>query len=115
MATDIWSPALTAFPLRSRVPLDGKVSIEIWSRLSPSTSVKLNSLAANVWLVSSLVVTVLSAAVGASFWPEALTVIVAVSVPPFPSLTVYVNVSVRTASPDCQAMTSELVVSTVYV
>ena len=47
-AADISSPALTATPLRSKVPLDGNVSIVTWSRLSPSTSLKPNSLAANV-------------------------------------------------------------------
>ena len=36
-------------------------------RLSPSISAKLNWLAANVWVVSSAIVTVLFAAVGKSF------------------------------------------------
>ena len=76
LAADIWSPALIATPLSNKVPLDGKVSIETWSRLSPSTSVKPNSLAAKVWSVSSLVVTVLLEAVGASLTAVTLTVIV---------------------------------------
>ena len=58
-----------AVPFSSSVPLPvaGRVTIfTLDSVSSVSVSAKLNSLAANVWSVSSLVVTVLSVAVGAA-------------------------------------------------
>ena len=73
----ITSFALTADPLKASVPAAGKVLIVIELKLSPlSTSEKLNSLDAKVWAVSSVVVTVLFAAVGASFAAVTFTVIV---------------------------------------
>ena len=45
-----------------------------------SSSLKLNSLVENTWFVSSLVVTVLFDAVGASFTPNTVMVITPISV-----------------------------------
>ena len=75
-AAAISSPSLTALPLSVKVPAAGRVAMVMWSRLSLSTSAKLNSLAANVCVASSAIVTVLIAAVGASFTGVTSTVIV---------------------------------------
>ena len=47
-AAGIFWPKVTATPPNNKVPLEGRVSIETWSKLSPSTSLKLNSLAVKV-------------------------------------------------------------------
>ena len=47
-AAGISWPSVTATPSNNKVPLDGRVSIETWSKLSPSTSLKPNSLSLKV-------------------------------------------------------------------
>ena len=93
----ISSPASTADPESVSVPAAGSVAIVMWSKApSPSTSAKLNSLAANVLVASSLIVNELFAAVGGSFTPVILNTILLL-VESAPSDTSTVNVSVTTS------------------
>ena len=67
------SPAVTAVPLRASVPAKGTVTMVTLSSVSPvSASVKLKSVAWNAYAMSSSVITVPSAAVGASLGPGAV-------------------------------------------
>ena len=59
------------------VPEAGSVTILTFDNVSPSASEKLNSLAANVWALSSFVVTVPSDAEGGVFGAAATTAVAA--------------------------------------
>ena len=90
LASTGW-PTVTATPLSSKVPAPGKA--EITTACSALAGVSLASLkpksaVVSATLVSSLVVSVLSAPEGASLTDVTLTSTLAEAVPPWPSLIV---------------------------
>ena len=87
------TPAASAVPSHSRIPRAGRVTIVTLARLSPSTSAKLKSPVEKVYARPSSVVTVLSAALGASWTAVTSSVRVRLSaLSRAPSLTLKVNV-----------------------
>ena len=80
--------AVMSVPFSCSVPAVGRLVMVMDARVSPSMSLKLKSVIVNVWLLSSLMVMVLSVAVGASLTGLTTTLMVSVSilkavVPPF--------------------------------
>ncbi|OZH51559.1 hypothetical protein AFK68_30080 [Hydrocoleum sp. CS-953] len=64
-AVIIWL-AVTSVSFSCNVPVVGRLVIVMDAKVSPSMSSKLKSVSANLWLLSSSIVIVLSAATGAS-------------------------------------------------